>query len=107
MSDPFIAGGVAVITGGASGIGRAAARRAAAAGMAIALVDVNGEKLAATAAELRASIGAEKLLEQSIDVADAAQIERCSFGDRSPDAADAQVVGRCAGSDEHGRHGRV
>ena len=75
MSDPFMAGGVAVITGGASGIGRAAARRAAAADMAIALVDLNGDKLAATAAELRASIGAEKLLELSIDVADAAAMQ--------------------------------
>jgi len=70
MTDSFVAGGVAVITGGASGIGRAAARRAAEAGMKIVLVDVNEAKLAATAAELGDVVGADNVWAPLIDVAD-------------------------------------
>ncbi|HEU5307787.1 MAG TPA: SDR family NAD(P)-dependent oxidoreductase [Acidimicrobiia bacterium] len=46
-------GRVAVVTGGASGIGRALARRFAADGMRIVLADVEAEALAATVAELQ------------------------------------------------------
>ncbi|HEY0034337.1 MAG TPA: SDR family NAD(P)-dependent oxidoreductase [Devosia sp.] len=70
MTESFTRGGVAVITGGASGIGRAAARRAAEAGMFIVLVDVNGDKLDRTAAELAQSIGREQVLTSTADVAD-------------------------------------
>tara|TARA_R110002020_G_scaffold10801_2_gene41001 strand:- start:3995 stop:4873 length:879 start_codon:yes stop_codon:yes gene_type:complete len=70
MSQSFAPGGVAVITGGASGIGRAAARRAAQAGMRIALVDVDGERLAQTAAELHETIGRDQVLTSTADVAD-------------------------------------
>ncbi len=70
MAESFTRGGVAVITGGASGIGRAAARRAAAAGMFVVLVDVNGEKLKRTAAELAQTIGEERVLTSTADVAD-------------------------------------
>jgi NAD(P)-dependent dehydrogenase (short-subunit alcohol dehydrogenase family) len=72
MAESFVAGGIAVITGGASGIGRAAARRAATAGMRVALVDVNAAKLAATAAELAKTLGADTVLTSTADVADAA-----------------------------------
>lgn len=72
MADSFVAGGVAVITGGASGIGRAAARRAAEAGMQIVLVDVNEAKLSATAAELAGQVGAANVLARALDVADPA-----------------------------------
>ncbi len=72
MTDSFATGGVAVITGGASGIGRAAARRAAQAGMNIVLADMNEAKLAATAAELADAIGADSIMAEMIDVADAA-----------------------------------
>jgi NAD(P)-dependent dehydrogenase (short-subunit alcohol dehydrogenase family) len=72
MAESFVADGIAVITGGASGIGRAAARRAARAGMRIALVDVNAAKLAATAGELAQTLGADKVLTSTADVADAA-----------------------------------
>jgi NAD(P)-dependent dehydrogenase (short-subunit alcohol dehydrogenase family) len=51
-ADPSTASGVAVITGGARGIGEAAARKFAAAGLAVAVLDVNREKGAALAAEL-------------------------------------------------------
>ena len=70
MSESFVAGGLAVITGGASGIGRAAARRAAEAGMKIVLVDVNAAKLDATADELGRRVGADSVLAQTVDVAD-------------------------------------
>ncbi|MFP9135724.1 SDR family NAD(P)-dependent oxidoreductase [Devosia sp. XGJD_8] len=72
MAESFVADGIAVITGGASGIGRAAARRAARAGMRIAMVDVNAAKLAATADELAQTLGADKVLTSTADVADAA-----------------------------------
>nr|WP_295890724.1 SDR family NAD(P)-dependent oxidoreductase [uncultured Devosia sp.] len=70
MAESFVPGGIAVITGGASGIGRAAARKAAAAGMRIVLVDVNQAKLAATAAELTATVGAGNVWADIVDVAD-------------------------------------
>ena len=71
MPHAFEKDGVAVITGGASGIGRAAGRRAAAAGMKIVLVDVNRAKLDATAAELAAAVGAGSVLAKVLDVASA------------------------------------
>jgi len=70
MAESFVAGGVAVITGGASGIGRAAAQRAAEAGMAVVLVDVNAKKLARTMAEIAAIVGPDKVLSSTADVAD-------------------------------------
>lgn len=70
MPESFVPGGIAVITGGASGIGRAAARKAAAAGMRIVLVDVNQTKLAATADELTAIAGADNVWAEIVDVAD-------------------------------------
>ena len=71
MPHAFEKDGVAVITGGASGIGRAAARRAAGAGMKIVLVDVNATKLEATAAELTAVVGEASVLARVVDVASA------------------------------------
>ena len=74
MAESFAAGGIAVITGGASGIGRAAAERAAAAGMRLVLVDVNAEKLAITAAALAETIGHDQVITSTADVADAAAL---------------------------------
>jgi NAD(P)-dependent dehydrogenase (short-subunit alcohol dehydrogenase family) len=54
MSDIFESGGTAVITGAASGIGRAAARRFAERGMRLCLFDVSEEALKAVASELSA-----------------------------------------------------
>ena len=70
MPESFVPGGIAVITGGASGIGRAAARKAAATGMRIVLVDVNQAKLAATTAELTSIVGADNVWAEIVDVAD-------------------------------------
>jgi NAD(P)-dependent dehydrogenase (short-subunit alcohol dehydrogenase family) len=53
MSHPAIVpGATAVVTGGASGIGLAAARRFAAAGLRVAVADLGADRLAAAAAEL-------------------------------------------------------
>jgi len=71
MPQAFGEDGVAIITGGASGIGRAAARRAAATGMKIVLVDVNATKLAATASELAVVVGEANLVTRVVDVASA------------------------------------
>jgi NAD(P)-dependent dehydrogenase (short-subunit alcohol dehydrogenase family) len=65
---------VAVITGGASGIGLALAQRAAAEGMRLVLADVEAPAMAAAAAELRAK-GAQVLTVQC-DVSCAEEVER-------------------------------
>jgi NAD(P)-dependent dehydrogenase (short-subunit alcohol dehydrogenase family) len=66
-------GKVAVITGGASGIGRAVAERAATAGMRLVLADIEEVALEATANALRGE-GAE-VEAVVVDVADGASIE--------------------------------
>ena len=66
-------GKVAVITGAASGIGRALAQRCALAGMRVVLADKQAETLRATAAELQAS-GAT-VLAVPTDVSQAREIE--------------------------------
>ncbi len=64
---------VAVVTGGASGIGRAMAERFAAAGMRLVLADVEEEALATTAAELASS--GTPVLGVPADVASAGDVE--------------------------------
>lgn len=64
---------VAVITGGASGIGLALAERFAAEGMKLAIADIHQPSLDEAAAKLRAS-GATVLAER-VDVSDAAAVE--------------------------------
>ena len=63
-------GKVAVITGGASGIGAATARRLAAEGARLVLADVNGEGVAALAREIGGDTGSAAL-----DVSDLAAVE--------------------------------
>ena len=75
MPNPFTSNGIAVITGGASGIGRAAVRRAAAAGMRVAIIDVNAEKLAVLRAEIGQALGADQVLAEIVDVADFTAME--------------------------------
>ena len=69
-----IRGGVAAITGAASGIGRAVAVRLAREGAAVALCDVNVAGLASTA-QLAAAHGV-RVTEHVTDVSDRAQVER-------------------------------
>lgn len=64
-----LAGRVAVVTGGASGVGRATAEALAAKGCALALVDVNEARLAETAGALAA--GGTRVSTHPTDVADA------------------------------------
>src|ERR1039457_1220830 len=64
---------VAVITGGASGIGLALARRAAAEGMKLVLADIEEGPLAAAAAELKG--GEAEVLTVKCDVSRAEAVE--------------------------------
>ncbi len=67
------AGRVAVITGAATGIGLAAARRFVSFGMKVALADVDAEELQAAVAELSAG---DNVLAIPTDVANLAEVER-------------------------------
>lgn len=64
---------VAVVTGAASGMGLAIARRLAADGHAVALLDLDGDAAEAAAAELRA--GSAQALGAAVDVADRAAVD--------------------------------
>ena len=72
----FTAGKVAVITGAADGIGRAAARRYASFGMHLLLADCDAERLASSADEVRAIATAHssRVEAQVIDVAQFEQV---------------------------------
>ena len=68
-----LAGGVAVVTGAARGLGAAIARELAAEGCAVAVTDVDG----AAAAELAGELG-ERAIGLDLDVRDRGSIERRS-----------------------------
>ena len=67
-----LAGKVAIITGGAGGIGKALAEELAARGCYLVLADINSELLEKTAAVLRT--GGARLDAETVDVRDAAQV---------------------------------
>lgn len=79
---------VATITGGAAGIGLAAARRFAAMGMRIAIADNRAELLSAAADELM-SLGAPNVITSQADVSDRAQLT----------ALEAEVAEKFGGTD--------
>ena len=64
---------VAVVTGGASGVGRAITQHLARAGHAVAVLDVDGDAAGATAADLAA--GGARAIGCQVDVADRAAVE--------------------------------
>ncbi|MFG1345700.1 SDR family NAD(P)-dependent oxidoreductase [Xanthobacter autotrophicus DSM 431] len=79
MTHPALASGsVAVVTGGASGIGLAAALRFAGRGLKVAIADLAGEKLEAAAARLAgiAPGGAGDVLAVATDVSRLEEVER-------------------------------
>ena len=65
---------VAVVTGGASGIGLASATKFAGMGMRLVIVDRAEDKLAAAASDLRAA-GAADVMTSAADISDRAQVE--------------------------------
>ncbi len=83
---PLSAGNCAVITGGASGIGLAAAKRFAAMGLNVVIADLPGEQLAKAASEVAAASpsGAKSVLAAPTDVSKLAETSRRSSGRRLP-----------------------
>jgi NAD(P)-dependent dehydrogenase (short-subunit alcohol dehydrogenase family) len=71
----FKASNVAVVTGGASGIGLAAAKHFAKAGMSVAIADLGGSKLADARAALEAITGEEHVLAVETDVSKKEELE--------------------------------
>src|SRR5262245_64901386 len=71
---PVADGGAAVITGGASGIGLAAAHRFASLGLPVAIADLPGERLRAAEGSIRDAGG--RVLAVAGDVALASDMER-------------------------------
>ncbi|MCJ8056298.1 SDR family NAD(P)-dependent oxidoreductase [Shinella curvata] len=66
---------VAVVTGGASGIGLAAARRFAEAGMSVAIADLGGDRLGEARLELEAIAGEANVMAVEADVAHRHELE--------------------------------
>ena len=77
IDTPFTPGNCAVVTGGASGIGLAAAKLFAAMGLNVVIADLPGERLARAAAEVAAASpnGAKGALAASTDVSQLAEVE--------------------------------
>jgi rhamnulose-1-phosphate aldolase/alcohol dehydrogenase len=71
-----LAGRIALVTGGAGGIGTAIARRYLAEGAAVVLADIDAEALEARVAELGTAYGAENVRGALVDVTDEAAVER-------------------------------
>ena len=79
MSEGRLAGRVAIITGGAGGIGGATARRLSAEGARVAVVDLDGERAAEVAASLPGdaiAVAADVALEEDVERYVAAAVER-------------------------------
>ena len=77
MSHPALAAGnTAVITGGASGIGLACAKRFASLGLAVCIADRGTDRLERAAAEIAALSSADRVLALEVDVRRRADLER-------------------------------
>ncbi len=75
IQDIFKKSNVAVITGGASGIGLAAAKHFAKIGMSVVIADLGGDRLAEARAELERIVGQEHVMAVETDVSQKDQIE--------------------------------
>ncbi len=75
IQDIFKKSNVAVITGGASGIGFAAAKYFASLGMSVVIADLGGDRLAQAATELKSIAGEEHVLAVATDVASKEALE--------------------------------
>ncbi len=75
LKDIIKTSNVAVVTGGASGIGLAAARRFAEAGMCVAIADRNADQLGEARAELEAIAGEANVMAVEADVAHRHELE--------------------------------
>ena len=94
--DAIAAGGVAVVTGGASGVGFAAAERFAQAGLGVVLADLPGEALDQAAETLRSQAKAgAPVLAVPTDVSDAAAVQ--ALADAAFDAGEVAVLMNNAG----------
>ncbi|WP_172293188.1 SDR family oxidoreductase [Pseudoruegeria sp. HB172150] len=79
MGTAFLAAdAVAVVTGAASGIGKAVCLRLAERGLKIAMADLRAEPLQAAAEEVAAVAGASKVMQRALDVSDEAAVSAFS-----------------------------
>ncbi len=89
-------GGLAVVTGAASGVGLAAAIRFAEAGLGVILADLPGERLENAAETVRKAAGADAtVLAVPTDVADTAQVE--ALADKAFDTGPVAILMNNAG----------
>jgi NAD(P)-dependent dehydrogenase (short-subunit alcohol dehydrogenase family) len=98
-------GRVAVITGGAAGIGRAMAERLGAAGMKLVLADVEGGVLNRTARELRKA--GHKVLAVRTDVSQASSVATGKLRHRHRPAGGRRLHGAVGSARIGGERGRV
>lgn len=90
MSHPALSSeSVAVITGGASGIGLAAATRLARLGLCVCIADLGADRLKVAAETIAAAGGAERVMTMATDVSDVTQVQ----------ALQAAVTDRFGGTD--------
>jgi len=76
MPEPkSLAGRVALVTGGAGGIGRAVARQLLREGACVILADLDAEALDGAQAELRRQFGADNISAEKVDVTDEAAVQ--------------------------------
>ncbi|MDP1730359.1 MAG: SDR family NAD(P)-dependent oxidoreductase, partial [Devosia sp.] len=97
MAEIFVPGAVAVITGAASGIGRAAARHCARTGMKVVLVDADKPRLDEAYAEIEAIGGAGNAVAEMVDVSSAEAMKNLAMRTESRWGAPTLLMNNAAG----------